>query len=32
MYVLRESILHELNNVRYWHTADFTYIDEASGC
>lgn len=22
MYVLRESILHELNNVRYWHKAD----------
>ena len=22
MYVLRESILHELNNVRYWHRAD----------
>lgn len=22
MYVLRESILHELNNVRYCHIAD----------
>lgn len=22
MYFLRESILHELNNVRYWHAAD----------
>lgn len=22
MYVLRESILHKLNNVRSWHTAD----------
>ena len=22
MYVLRESILHKLNNVRYWHRAD----------
>lgn len=22
MYVLRESILHKLNNVRYWHKAD----------
>ena len=22
MYVLRESILHKLNNVRYWHEAD----------
>lgn len=22
MYVLRESIMHELNNVRYWHKAD----------
>lgn len=21
MYVLRDSILHELNNVRYWHKA-----------
>jgi hypothetical protein len=21
MYVLRESILHKLNNVRYWHRA-----------
>jgi hypothetical protein len=26
MYVLRESILHELNNVRYWHKA----VDTAS--
>lgn len=22
MYVLRESILHKLNNVLYWHEAD----------
>lgn len=22
MYVLRESILHKLNNVFYWHKAD----------
>ncbi len=27
MYVLRESILHKLNNVRYWHQADiFTVL------
>ena len=25
MYVLRESILHELNNVRYWHRTAYQH-------
>ncbi|BBS30359.1 hypothetical protein M2354_004604 [Leclercia adecarboxylata] len=26
------SLLTVYSNVRTWHTVDFTYIDDASGC